>query len=171
MRVYSVLRLCWCANLYPQPLSFNYTQLPATAVRHLISLVHATWASIPSLGPGGCGTKFPFTQAQHPFASSLSSPLGIQTWNSQCFLWTLFFRKSAVLYFFNFTEVYLIYNVSGILQSGSVIQTCVCVCVSLDSFPLQVITRCWLQFPALCSRSLSFICFIHSRVYLLIPNF
>ena len=22
---------CWCANLYPQPLSFNYTQLSATA--------------------------------------------------------------------------------------------------------------------------------------------
>ena len=45
-------------------------------------------------------------------------------------------RKSAVLYFFNFTEVYLIYNVSGILQSGSVIQTCVCVCIFFRFFSI-----------------------------------
>ena len=38
-----------------------------------------------------------------------------------------------------------------------------------DSFPLWVITKHWVEFPMLYSRSL-FICFIHSSVYMLIPN-
>ena len=38
------------------------------------------------------------------------------------------------------------------------------------SFPLQVVTRCWIQFPVLHSRTLLFMCFIHSSLYLLIPN-
>ena len=39
-----------------------------------------------------------------------------------------------------------------------------------DSFPLQFITRYWIWFPVLYSRSLLFIYFIYSSVYLLILN-
>ena len=39
-----------------------------------------------------------------------------------------------------------------------------------DSFPLQVITRYWIQSSVLLNRSLLFVCFVCSSVYLLIPS-
>ena len=67
-----------------------------------------------------------------------------------------------ILYFL--IEVQFVYNVllvSYIQQSDSVIYV---------SFPLQVITKCQIQFPMLHSRSLLVIYFIHSSVHRLIPN-
>ena len=43
-------------------------------------------------------------------------------------------------------------------------------CSFSDSFPLQFITRHWIGFPVLYSRSLLSIYFIHSSVFLLNPN-
>ena len=40
----------------------------------------------------------------------------------------------------------------------------------LDSFPLYVITRYWIQFPVLYRKSLLLVDFIYSRVYILTPN-
>ena len=82
--------------------------------------------------------------------------------------------------------------VSGVHQSDSVfyIYICVYVCVYIyiyiyicihthththihsfsDSFPIQVITEYWVEFPVLYSRSLLIIYFIYNSVYLLIPN-
>ena len=45
-------------------------QLSTIALRYLAPLVHSTLASIPNLGPGDRGTKFPFTQVSYPFVSS-----------------------------------------------------------------------------------------------------
>ena len=39
-----------------------------------------------------------------------------------------------------------------------------------DSFSIQLITKYWVEFPMLYSKSLLFICFIHSRVHMLLPN-
>ena len=39
-----------------------------------------------------------------------------------------------------------------------------------DSFPIEVITEYWVEFPVLYSRSLLIICFIYSSIYMLIPN-
>ena len=54
---------------------------------------------------------------------------------------------------------------------------CVCVyiyiytfIISSDSFPIQLITEYWVEFPELYSRSLWIIYFIHGSVYMLLPN-
>ena len=39
----------------------------------------------------------------------------------------------------------------------------------LDSFPIQVITEYWVEFPMLYSSSLLVICFIYSSVYMSVP--
>ena len=38
------------------------------------------------------------------------------------------------------------------------------------SFPIQIISECWVEFPVLYSRSFLIIHFIYSSVYMLIPN-
>ena len=40
----------------------------------------------------------------------------------------------------------------------------VCVCSFSNSFPLNILTRYWIQFPVLCSRFLLFMYFIYSNV-------
>ena len=65
---------------------------------------------------------------------------------------------------------YSIYNVSGIQQSDSVSHAHKHICTFSDSFSLQVITRHWITFPVLYSRSLLFIHFIYRSVHLLIPK-
>ena len=70
----------------------------------------------------------------------------------------------------------MIYNVvlvSGIQQSDLVLCIYIyyiCICSFSDSFPLEGITKYWVQFPVLYSRSLLVICFIYGNVYMLIPN-
>ena len=44
------------------------------------------------------------------------------------------------------------------------------ICSFSDSFSIEVITECWVEFPALYSRPLLGIYFIYSSVYMLIPN-
>ena len=69
---------------------------------------------------------------------------------------------------FYFMKIQLIYNsmlLSGVQQQDSIIHI-----NFSDSFPLWVIIRHQAQLSVLDSRSLLAICFIHSRVYVLIPD-
>ena len=77
------------------------------------------------------------------------------------------------------TDVYLTFNalfVSGVQQVIRIhmymcIHVHVCVCVFFsESFPLQAMTRNWMQFPVLCGRTLVLLYFICRLVYLLAPN-
>jgi len=71
------------------------------------------------------------------------------------------------LNFFFLTEVQLIYNISGVQQSDSVMS--MWRYIHTHTFPLNVTIRYWIQFPVLYSRSFLL---IHSSMYLLIstPN-
>ena len=89
-------------------------------------------------------------------------------WNYLCFLegCSLF-----SLFFFNFTEVQLIYNIvliSTVQQIDSAIQ----IYTFPYSFPLWFIPGYWIQFPVLCSRTILFIhpIYIKKSLHLLIPN-
>ena len=82
----------------------------------------------------------------------------------QCFRCTTkwFSYMCLCIYIYTHTLLYLYINV----------YIYICIYVFFFSFfPIQVITRCWIQFPILYSRSLLFIYFIYSNMYPLIPNF
>ena len=72
--------------------------------------------------------------------------------------------------------IYIVVLVSSVQQSESALYIYIHLHIYLsdlffeDSFPIQVITEHWIEFPVLYNRSLlSVICFIYSSVHLLIP--
>ena len=69
----------------------------------------------------------------------------------------------------------LIYSVILVSYVKWFSQVCVCVCVYTNShiyifLSTCFITRYWIQFPVLCSKTLLFIYFIYCSLYLLVPN-
>ena len=63
---------------------------------------------------------------------------------------------------------FLVY--SKVIQLYVCMYMCVCVCVYIYSFPLLFIKGYWIQFSVVYSRSLLFIYFVYTGLYLLIPN-
>ena len=95
------------------------------------------------------------------FLARESNVRGLKT-VQDVFISTEFFKKKLFMYswstmmcyfhVFNYTHTHMyIYSFS-------------------DSFPIEVITEYWVEFPMLYSRSLLVIYFIYSSVYILIPN-
>ena len=64
---------------------------------------------------------------------------------------------------------YNIVLLSGMQPSGSVTHIYISLYILSDSFLLQVIIGCWVQFPALFSKFLLVIYFMYGNVYLQIP--
>ena len=72
------------------------------------------------------------------------------------------FWEFFICFVFYWTTVDLKCCVLCVEQNDSVIHVYI---YFLDYFPLQVITKYWVQFPVLYSETLSVICFIYSGVY------
>ena len=64
--------------------------------------------------------------------------------------------------------IYSAVLISGVQQSEPVMHTHISTFFK-DSFPIQGITECWVEFPVLYNRSLIVIRFIYSNVYMSIP--